>query len=319
MRKEINMDKNVRKFVEEFYAAAARKPVERLCCPTAYRATDLSHIPGEALDISYGCGSPVVNAGIAEGEIVLDLGSGGGVDCFIAARFVGKTGRVIGVDMTDEMLSRANAAKPKVSSNLGYDVVEFRKGLLEEIPLEDETVDMVMSNCVINLSPDKNSVLAEVARVLKHGGRICISDVVAEKDPPEHVRADKKLWGECISGALTETEFMDTARKAGLYGIQVTTRSPYKEIGGMRFFSVIFKGYKFKKRTEDPYKGHMAAYNGPFRSVVDDDEQEFPAGVPVEVSADKAEKLSRPPYREMFTVTEPGSGGEPMASWTKKG
>ena len=146
------MEKMIRDSVSEFYSSAAVKPVESLCCASSYSEPDVSHIPKDVLDISYGCGSPVALAEIKEGETLVDLGSGGGIDCFIAAKRVGRNGRVCGVDMTEEMLLKAKEASSKVALNLGYDIVEFKKGYLEEIPVEDEKADVVTSNCVINLS-----------------------------------------------------------------------------------------------------------------------------------------------------------------------
>ena len=153
-----------RNVVRSFYSKAAVIVQENLCCPTQYNLTDLSHIPKEVAEISYGCGSPVGLAGLSKGEVMLDLGSGGGIDCFIAAKHVGKTGQVYGIDMTNEMLqiSRKNAAL--VAKNLGYNNIEFKKGFLEDIPIEDTSVDLVTSNCVINLSTKKNDVFKEIYR-----------------------------------------------------------------------------------------------------------------------------------------------------------
>ncbi|MFQ5736568.1 MAG: methyltransferase domain-containing protein [Thermodesulfobacteriota bacterium] len=298
------MEKGIRDSVSEFYSSAAVKPDESLCCAESYCEADVSHIPGEVLEISYGCGSPVTMADIEEGETVVDLGSGGGIDCFIAAKMVGTKGKVYGVDMTDEMLLKAQGAAPKVARNLGYDIVDFKKGYLEEIPLGKEAADVVTSNCVINLSNDKGRVMEEIYRVLRHNGRFCISDIVSDKDVPGHIRADRKLWGECLSGALKENEFMKAAAAAGFYGLHVVSRSLYRELEGIRFYSVTLKGYKFNKGAECAYAGHFAVYNGPFKSVCDDDGHEYPAGVPVEVCTDTAEKLGRPPYSGHFTVTD---------------
>ncbi|MBI2411713.1 MAG: methyltransferase domain-containing protein [Deltaproteobacteria bacterium] len=299
------MGKEIRDSVNEFYSSAAVRPVESLCCAASYREEDVSHIPKEVLDISYGCGSPVALADLKEGETLVDLGSGGGIDCFIAAKMVGRNGRVYGVDMTEEMLLNAREASSKVASNLGYDIVEFKRGFLEDIPIGNETADVVTSNCVINLSPDKERVLKEICRVLKHGGRFCISDIVSEKEVPEDMRADKKLWGECLSGAMKEDEFMNAARGAGFYGLHILTKSLYREIEDIRFYSITLRGYKFKKGKECVYAGHFAVYNGPFKSVRDDDGHEYPVGQPVEVCTDTVEKLKMPPYAGHFTITDP--------------
>lgn len=298
------MEKMIRDSVREFYSSAAVKPVESLCCAASYSEPDVSHIPKEVLDISYGCGSPVTLADIKEGETLVDLGSGGGIDCFIAAKQVGRNGRVYGVDMTDEMLLRAKKASSKVALNLGYDIVEFKKGYLEEIPVEDEKADVITSNCVINLSHDKGKVLEEIYRVLKHNGRFCISDIVSEKEVPDFIRADKKFWGECLSGALKEDEFINAARGAGFYGLHILSKSLYREVENIRFYSLTLKGYKFKKGKECVYAGHFAIYNGPFKSVWDDDGHEYPVGQPVEVCTDTVEKLKTRPYAGHFTITD---------------
>lgn len=309
------MGKDIRDSVNEFYSAAALRPEESLCCAASYREEDVSHIPKEVLNISYGCGSPVAFAGIKEGEILVDLGSGGGIDCFIAAKMVGMNGRVYGIDMTDDMLLKSRDASSKVALNLGYDIVEFKKGYLEEIPLEGETADVITSNCVINLSPDKEGVLKEIYRVLKHGGRFCISDIVTDKDVPEDMRADRNLWGECLSGAMKEYDFMRAAKESGFYGLHNLSKSLYREIENIRFYSITLRGYKFKKGKDCVYAGHFAVYNGPFKSVWDDEGHEYPAGQPVEVCTDTVEKLKMQPYAGQFTILDPEAGSveEPAA------
>jgi len=166
---------------------------------------------------SLGCGVPTAVADLHEGEVVLDLGSGAGADVLISARRVGPTGTAIGIDMTEEMLelARRNAAEAAIEN------VEFRKGYLEELPLPDESVDVVISNCVINLSGDKPKVLAEAARVLKPGGRFAVSDVIVDEDMDDQTRADMAAWTGCIAGALTEREFRDALAAAGLIEVEI--------------------------------------------------------------------------------------------------
>ena len=313
------MAKDLRRDVESFYTGAAEKPQPELCCPVSYEDDDVSHIPLESREISYGCGSPVALAGLKEGDVLLDLGSGGGIDCFIAAKKVGKTGRVVGVDMTDEMLGKARASAEKVAENLGYSNVEFKKGFLEEIPVEDGTVDVVTSNCVVNLSPDKGGVMSEVWRVIKDGGRFCISDIVAEGDVPEDMQRDKVLWGECISGAIREDKFLELSRGAGFYGLNITKRYLYREVKGLRFYSITLTGYKLTKGAECVYKGHWAIYNGPFSSVSDDDGHEFPSGVPVEICTDTLGKLAKEPYAGHFTIIYPDGEAGAVACEPKEG
>lgn len=301
--KDVGID-TVRKSVHEFYAAAANEPQRELCCPTSYNHADLSHIPQEVLDISYGCGSPVTLAGIERGDSVLDLGSGGGVDCFIAAKMTGETGVVIGIDMTDEMLNNANTSREIVARNLGYDNVRFIKGFLEEIPLSGDNIDLVTSNCVINLSSQKKKIFQEIFRVLSVGGRFVISDIVSDREVPLRMKQDKGLWSACISGAITEAEFFQIIKTIGFYGLEVVNRYPYKEVDGFNFYSITVRAYKYKKSPECKYIGQYATYKGPFSSVSDDDGHTYPTGIPVEVCTDTAWKLSNAPYKGMFILSD---------------
>jgi ubiquinone/menaquinone biosynthesis C-methylase UbiE len=293
--------------VREFYAKAAEEPQAELCCPTSYEPADLSHIPEEVIDRFYGCGSPVALAVPAPGEVVVDLGSGGGIDCFIAAKKVGAAGKIIGVDMTDEMLEVACRNKQSVAESLGYDVVEFRRGYLERIPVESKTVDLVTSNCVVNLSPDKQKVFREMWRVLKDNGRLVISDIVSEERLPVHLRVNRMLWGECMAGALTEEEFLTYLEQSGFYGLQVLKKTYWKEVEGYRFFSVTTRGYKFEKSSGCVFEGQWAIYLGPQKAVIDEEGHLFPRNEAIEVCTDTASKLTSPPYQGSFIVFEPGA------------
>jgi ubiquinone/menaquinone biosynthesis C-methylase UbiE len=230
---ETKTEEEIREQVRERYASAAKAGGGSRCC-----APDLSNFdksgnevfgqvlyadegdaaPKAAVEASLGCGVPTAVADLNEGETVLDLGSGGGADVLISARRVGSSGRAIGLDMTDEMLelARANAAAAGVGN------VEFLKGYIEEVPLPDESVDVVISNCVINLSADKRKVLAEAARVLRRGGRFAVSDVIADADMDEATRADMQEWTGCIAGALTRAKFEQALADAGLTDIEIT-------------------------------------------------------------------------------------------------
>jgi radical SAM protein with 4Fe4S-binding SPASM domain len=292
-----------RKMVRAFYGAAAETPSAELCCPIQPDANDLSHIPPEVVERFYGCGSPVGQAGIRAGETTLDLGSGAGIDVFIAAKKVGPTGRAIGVDMTPQMLAVAREAQPKVAERLGYDAVEFRHGFLEAIPVDSKSVDLVTSNCVINLSPDKRQVFSEIWRVLKDHGRVVVADIVADREVPPHQRKDPRLWGECISGALTEEAFLADLERAGFFGIQVITKTFWKEVEGYRFFSITVRGYKFEKTAGCIYIGQTATYLGPFKGVSDQEGHWFPLNVAVEICTDTAAKLTHPPYLGHFRLT----------------
>lgn len=292
-----------RKVVREFYGNAAQAPQEALCCPVQPNPEDLTHIPASVVERFYGCGSPVGVAGIKSGETTLDLGSGAGIDVFIAAKRVGPTGKAIGVDMTSQMLVVAREAQKEVASALGYDVVEFHEGYLEQVPVGSKTIDLVTSNCVINLSPDKPRVFAEMWRVLKDHGRIVVADIVADQEVPPHQRQDPRLWGECISGSLTEEEFLAALERAGFYGLQVLKKTFWKEVEGFRFFSVTVRGFKFEKTAGCVYAGQTATYLGPFKGVSDEEGHWFPRNVTVEVCTDTASKLSHAPYAGLFAVT----------------
>jgi len=213
----------IRNAVGKRYAEIARSGSS--CCgdqslvQIGYKKQDLAVLPEEAL-MGLGCGNPVRLAGLREGETVVDLGSGGGIDVFLAARQVGPSGRVIGVDMTPEMLDRAR----KNAERLALTNVEFRQGLIEALPLHDSSVDVILSNCVINLAPDKGAVFREAFRVLKPGGRLVVSDMVAKGELPAEMRENPELWASCIGGALPEEEYLDTIQKAGFAAVEVLTR-----------------------------------------------------------------------------------------------
>lgn len=300
-----------RALVRAFYGDAAEQPKADLCCPVRPAPADLAHIPKDVVDRFYGCGSPVADAALAPGETHLDLGSGAGIDVFIAARRVGPMGRSIGVDMTDAMLAVANENRPLVADRLGYDNVSFEKGLLERVPLGDSTVDCVTSNCVVNLSPDKRAVFSEVWRVLRDHGRLVLSDIVAARAVPPHMRVNAALWGECISGALTEAELFYELERAGFYGVSLLSRSLWREVEGHAFFSVTVRAYKHALDVTAPVEAFEATYLGPFKSVIDEAGQVFRRGETVAVSADIAARLKRPPYASSFVVTAPGGERTP--------
>jgi SAM-dependent methyltransferase len=224
-----DLNTDIRETVRERYAAAAQAASKSSSCcgspadeagvfgSVLYAEGETEGATDAALGASLGCGVPTAVADLHEGETVLDLGSGAGADVLISARRVGATGRAIGLDMTDEMLelARANAAEAGVAN------VEFVKGYLEDIPLADASVDVVISNCVINLAGDKQRVLAEAARVLRPGGRFAVSDVIADEGMDEATRADMAAYTGCIAGALTEAEFRAALTAAGLTDIEI--------------------------------------------------------------------------------------------------
>jgi len=241
---------DIKKTVRDKYAEAARQVIRATapggakascCCgdtgastqdaitTNLYDDAQLKDVPLEAALASLGCGNPTALAALKTGEVVLDLGSGGGIDVILSARRVGLTGKAYGLDMTDEMLDVARANQKKA----GVENVEFLKGEMEDIPLPDGSVDVVISNCVINLSPDKKRVLHEAYRVLKPGGRLAIADIASRGRIPEDVRRDMELWTGCIAGALDEDEYRGLLKEAGFGGVEIEpTRMFRLEKGG---------------------------------------------------------------------------------------
>ncbi|MGQ9588863.1 MAG: methyltransferase domain-containing protein [Planctomycetota bacterium] len=292
--------------VREYYGAAAETPKVELCCPVRYDDSAVSHIPKDVIDRFYGCGSPVTLARIQPGETVVDLGSGAGIDVFIAAKLVGPKGKAIGVDMTDRMLSVARENQPRVAATLGYDAVEFREGFLEKIPVETKSADVVISNCVINLSPDKPRVFEEIWRVLKDHGRLVVSDIVSEREVPPHLKVNPELWGECLVGALTQEAFLAELERAGFHGLTVLKRAYWKDVEGYPFFSATVEGFKLERSCQPLNEGHLAVYLGPGKAMVLEDGSRFPRNEPVPVTTEVAAQLGRRPYRDMFAVFAPG-------------
>lgn len=223
---------DIRLQVSRAYAEAVSRPGNNgACCSgpspkgvaaraAGYAERDLAGLPEDAVANAFGCGNPVAFSQVREGDVVLDLGAGAGLDLLLAARKVGPSGRVIGVDMTPEMLERA---RRNVADHAN---IEVRQGFIEELPVEDSSVDWVISNCVINLSPDKPRVFREIARVLKPGGRMRVSDIVVQ-DLPEEVRRDPALYCSCISGAVSLEEYLQGLRDAGLQEVEVLEQVVY--------------------------------------------------------------------------------------------
>ena len=235
---------DIRSVVRERYGSIAEKAVEGVqadcgcgpaqsddsCCGPAedpetfsmvsklYQDPDVAELPDEVTDISLGCGDPVTLASLTPGQTVLDLGSGGGIDCFLAAKKVGPTGKVIGVDMTAAMIERARSNKDK----LGAENVEFRLGEIEHLPVADNSVDVIISNCVVNLSPDKPQVFREAFRVLKPGGKLAVSDIVTDGPLPDAVKNSLSAWAGCIAGALDVKDYIGGIEAAGFTDVELT-------------------------------------------------------------------------------------------------
>jgi len=228
-------NKKVKEFVKKRYGEIAQTDqtcsCSSSCCGPStkeiakeigYSKTELENIPDSAI-LGLGCGNPVALANLKKGETVLDLGSGGGIDVFLASKKVGLYGKVIGVDMTEEMLERAKTSALKHA----YKNVEFRLGEIENLPVETETIDTIISNCVINLSPNKLKVFQEAYRVLQPNGRLMVSDIVTKGELPETVRKSFDAWAECIAGALEKSEYLDTIKRAGFRTVNIISEKEY--------------------------------------------------------------------------------------------
>jgi SAM-dependent methyltransferase len=335
----INAESEVRKR----YAAGAQATEAKLCCPVDYNTEYLKVIPQEVIERDYGCGDP--SKYLRPGETVLDLGSGTGKICFIAAQVVGPQGKVIGVDMTDEMLEVARRNAPIVAERIGYANVEFRKGRIQDLalsidlldaelkrrPINDaasflaadelaqelrvkhplianDSVDVVVSNCVLNLveAGAKRQLFDEIFRVLKIGGRAVISDIVSDEEVPEHLQNDPELWSGCISGALTEEEFVAAFTAAGFYGVQILKRDdqPWQTVEGIEFRSVTIEAFK-GKQGPCVERNQAVIYKGPFKEVLDDDNHRMERGRRYAV-CDKTYNIYRKaPYSASFEFIEP--------------
>lgn len=274
-------DKGGRNTVREFYAGAAVTANSEIVNPFAGQQTEADYIPAASRERSYGCGSPVQDADLSPGEVLVDLGSGSGTECFQGAAEVGPQGRVIGIDMTREMLALADESRQQVAEKIGYHNVEFRFGYLEDLPLQDNRADVIISNCVINLSPDKRMTLQEAFRVLKPGGRLVVSDIVTERQVPVEIKNDQKLLGECLGGAFTQEDLLGILSAAGFTAVKFIKRFPYRKIEETQFFSLTFSARKpaLAKEIE-------VIYRGPYGAVMTEKGQTLLKGKPASVMAD---------------------------------
>jgi SAM-dependent methyltransferase len=320
--------------VRERYAAAARVREAALCCPVDYDPRWLAAIPAEVIERDYGCGDP--SRFVRPGDAVLDLGSGGGKICFIAAQIAGREGRVIGVDVNPEMLALARRAAPEVAKSVGYANVEFRRGRIQDLALDldaldawlarhpvtasdglaaleaeqerlrrerplvaDASVDVVVSNCVLNLvrESDKRGLIREMFRVLKPGGRVALSDIVSDEPVPQHLKDDPQLWSGCISGAFQELELLRELEAAGFHGIAL-------EEWKSEPFAVV-EGIEFRSVTVTACKGKQGPcwegnealiYAGPWKRVEDDDGHVLERGVRSAVCEKTYRLLTSGPY-----------------------
>ena len=334
---------SVESSVKARYAAAAGEREVALCCPVDYDPKFLEVIPDEVIERDYGCGDP--SRYLRSGETVLDLGSGTGKIAFIASQVVGPEGRVIGVDMTDDMLAVARESVPVVAERIGYSNVEFRKGRIQDLSLDldllderlsaegasgvegylraeeiaaelrkadpmvgDGEVDVVVSNCVLNLveAPLKRRLFEEIFRVLRVGGRAVISDIVSDEEVPMELQEDAALWSGCISGALTEDGFLKAFEDAGFHGIRILKRD-------VEPWQTV-KGIEFRSVTVEAFAGKFGPclerkqaviYKGPFKKVLDDDGHAIERGERFAVCDKTYQLYQSEPYRELFEFVEP--------------
>ncbi len=329
--------------VHSRYSAAAGQKEPALCCPVRYLPEYLEVIPKEILERDYGCGDPTPY--VRTGETVLDLGAGGGKVCYILSQVVGPHGRVIGVDCTQEMITLARRYREKVAAALGYANVEFRYGLIQDLALDlellareaaglridgpedwialrhveqslrherpmvaDESVDCVVSNCVLNLvrPEDRRQLFAEIFRVLRPGGRVAISDIVSDEEVPEHLRQDPELWSGCISGAFRDDRFLRAFEEAGFYGIQIAAHQaePWRIVEGIEFRSLTVVAHK-GKQGPCLERNQAVIYRGPFKKVEDDDDHVYYRGQRMAVCDKTFRLLQREPYVGQFDPIEP--------------
>lgn len=329
--------------VRERYAAAAQVREAALCCPVDYDTRYLEVIPEEVIEHDYGCGDP--SRYVREGDTVLDLGSGGGKICFMAAQVVGPKGCVIGIDMNDDMLALARGAGAVVAERIGYDNVDFRRGRIQDLALDvdaleswlavnpvrdatglaaleaeqqrlrataplvaDDSIDILVSNCVLNLvrEADKQQLIREIFRVLKRGGRIAISDIVSDEAIPQALEDDPELWSGCISGAFQEGEFLRALEEAGFHGIAI-------EKWEHEPFAVV-DGIEFRSVTVTAHKGkrglcleanQAVLYAGPWKRVEDDDDHVLERGARTAVCEKTYRILMSEPYASQTVGIEP--------------
>ncbi len=332
-------------FVRERYAAAAQEREVALCCPVSYDPKYLEIIPQEILEKDYGCGDP--SRHVQAGDTVLDLGSGGGKICYIAAQIVGPSGRVIGVDFNEPMLELARKHQTDIASRLGYSNVEFRRGRIQDLQLDldqldqhlsqhpiqtsgdwmglqpklDElrasaplvasgSVDVVVSNCVLNLvqQSDREQLFSEVFRVLKPGGRAVISDIVASTDVPLALQRDPTLWSGCISGAFREDLFGRAFEAAGFVGIEILTRQPEP---WQVVESIEFRSLTIRAwkplAIADSDQSHEVIYRGPWAAVIDDSGTELLRGERTHLTDSQRGQLALSPYRSQLEWLTDGS------------
>jgi arsenite methyltransferase len=298
------MIETMREQIKEQYARAATEGVS-LCSTDSYRGLDLSWVPDEILQVNQGCGSPLGEAGhdVRRGDVVVDLGCGAGLDVFLASKLVGPNGHVHGVDMTAEMLAIGGRNREEVARRLGYPAsnVSFHESVMEEIPLADGTVDVVISNCVINLSHDKDQVFREIFRVLKPGGRFLIADILSLRELPLYMKYNEVLVGRCLGGAQSVAELLASVHGGGFRGVTLLNQKSYAQADMHDFVSLTVIGSKLPAAQNGATQ--YAVLLGPCSSAVDELGNRYDRGAVTEVSGETAAMLRLPRYREYFFVS----------------
>lgn len=325
------------------YSGGAQEREEALCCPVDYDKSLLKILPQEIVERDYGCGDP--SRYVQNGDVVLDLGSGGGKICYMAAQLVGENGHVHGVDINNDMLSLARSYQTEMANKLGNNRVTFHKGFIQDLALDvaemenwlasnpvnnaddylaleqwktqfrqttpmikDNSIDLVVSNCVLNLvnENDRAQMIREIYRVLKPGGRVAISDIVADRAVPQHLKDDGHLWSGCISGAYQEKAFLDAFQDAGFSGVAYDKwdPNPWQVVEGIEFRSVTITAHKRASQGRADY-GHAVIYTGPYTEVKDDDGYHYPKGERMAVSQRTFEFLTTGPMKADFVGIAP--------------
>jgi arsenite methyltransferase len=346
----LNSQAEVKGIVSERYSEGAKERQEALCCPVDYDASLLEMLPQEIVERDYGCGDP--SRYVQEGDTVLDLGSGGGKICYMAAQLVGEAGKVIGIDMTDDMLALARNYQSEMAEKIGGDRVVFHKGYIQDLALdlqaqenflssnasldtdaiefkdwqqkqkaeapliEDFSVDLVVSNCVLNLvaESDRTQMIDGIFRVLKPGGRVAISDIVSDEFVPEHLKENEELWTGCISGAFQEAQFAQAFLEAGfvLVNYDKWDSAPWQVVEGIEFRSVTLMAVK-PADTKSIDCGQAVIYKGPYSEVRDDEGQIYPRGARIAVSDRTFSFLIEGPMKDDFIGINPATSQDPVA------
>ena len=329
------------------YSKAAQETLKDLCCGVDYREEfppeDLGHIPDEVLERNYGCGIPSELKTLEPGKTVMDLGPGFGRDCFIAARKVGAQGQVFGLDMNEEMLRQARRFQPQIVEALGYDNVRFVKGQFDvEIPLEANSIDVILSNCVNNLATDKETAYHEMFRVLRPGSKLSFADIVSYQPLPLKLQQNERAWADCVAGVLSFQQLSERLNQAGFHGVTLTplylwsageqilhnyfdlegesskgklSAQEANEVKEVRLYSVAIESFKpvVDPKGECYWKGQYAIFHGPGVSMQLDPDPDhvFQVGTLKEVCEKTATILNSAPFRSHFTVFEPQGEVEP--------